>query len=75
MVGVAAEFRQGFAKRVPEERGRGWERQWAMGKGEGVAAPMRPHSIYRLGAGEGIQNPPRDGHMGEIHLLEITSYL
>ena len=48
--------------------------KWARVKGWLPHAP--PPSIYRLGAGEGVQNPSRAGHKVEIPLnLEITSYL
>ena len=67
---ISAGLRQACIGGTLEELGE------AMGKGEGVATPMRPLSIYRLGAGEGVQNPPRAGHIGEIPLnLEITSCL
>ena len=50
VVAVAAEFREGFAKRVPEER---WEELGATeGKDEGVRLPSHP-PLYIGARGEG----------------------
>ena len=48
VVVVAAEFWQGFAKRVPEKYGRSWERQWSRVKGW-LPPCAYPLFIYRLG--------------------------
>ena len=49
VVVAASELRQGFAKRVPEER---WEELGATeGKGGGVAAPNTSPPLYRRGEG------------------------
>ena len=65
VVVAAAEFRQGFAKRVPEERCE--ELGATGGKGGGVAAPNASPPLYRHGGGWwlALQAPRVVGQGGE----------